>query len=113
MASSYCPKRGDIVWLEFDPQAGHEQEGHRPALVLSPESYNKKVGLAIFCPITMKVKGYPFEVNFPDDFKVSGVVLSDHVKNLDWKARKASFFCKAPSNVLREAITKLKSLLNY
>ena len=113
MARSYCPKRGDVVWLTFNPKAGHEQQGHRPALVLSPESYNRKVGLAILCPITSRIKGYPFEVGFPEGSKVNGVVLSDQVKNLDWKARNATFFCKAPSAVLREVLSKLEAILEY
>jgi len=86
MPRPYCPKRGDIVWLTFNPKAGHEQAGYRPALVLSPEPYNRKVGLAVLCPITSRAKGYPFEVKLPDGFKVSGVVLSDQVKNLEWNA---------------------------
>ncbi|MBU8914279.1 MAG: endoribonuclease MazF [Spirochaetales bacterium] len=112
MPRPYCPRRGDIVWLTFDPRAGHEQAGHRPALVLSPEPYNRKVGLAILCPITSRVKGYPFEVGLPDDLEVSGVVLSDQVKNLDWKTRKASFCCKAPSEVLKRVLGKLGAILN-
>lgn len=113
MPRPYCPKRGDIVWLTFNPKAGHEQAGYRPALVLSPEPYNRKVGLAALCPITSRAKGYPFEVKLPDGFKVSGVVLSDQVKNLDWKARKASFCCRAPSDVLRQALNKLGTILDY
>ena len=113
MSRPYCPKRGDIVWLTFNPKAGHEQAGHRPALVLSPEPYNRKVGLAILCPITSQIKGYPFEVKLPDNIKVSGVILSDQVKNLDWRARKASFCCKAPSDVLKEVLNKLGTILDY
>ena len=86
--SSYVPDRGDLVWLEFTPHAGSEQRGRRPALVLSPKSYNGKVGLALFCPVTSKVKGYPFEVKLPDGYAVSGVVLSDQLKSLDWRSRK-------------------------
>ena len=113
MAVLYCPKRGDIVWLTFDSKAGHEQAGHLPALVLSPESYNKKVGLAILCPITSRVKGYPFEVELPKKSKVSGVVLSDQVKSLDWKTRKATFCCKVPSEVLSQVFGKLGAILDY
>ena len=83
---SYFPRRGDIVWLSFDPQSGHEQAGHRPALVLSPELYNRKTGLAVFCPVSSQEKGYPFEVKIPPGHKISGVILSDQVKSLDWKA---------------------------
>jgi mRNA interferase MazF len=111
MADSYCPKRGDIVWLTFTPQAGHEQAGHRPALILSPEVYNKKVGLALACPITSHVKGYPFEVPIPQGLDVSGVVLADQVKSLDWKARRARFCCTVPGVTVTEVLRKLAPLL--
>ncbi|MBU4271978.1 MAG: endoribonuclease MazF [Planctomycetes bacterium] len=111
MPSPYCPRRGDVVWLSFDPQAGHEQAGHRPALVLSPESYNRKVGLALFCPITTQRKGYPFEVAVPEGLEVSGVILSDQVKNLDWKARKTRFGCRLTAETFQEVVAKLGSLL--
>ena len=83
--SSYVPDRGDLVWLDFAPQAGSEQRGGRPALVLSPKIYNGKVGLALFCPVTTKIKGYPFEVEIPDGTAGSGVVLSDQPMSLDWR----------------------------
>ena len=86
MPRRYVPRRGDIVWLSFTPQAGHEQAGRRPALVLSPSAYNRKVGLALFCPVTSRVKGYPFEVTVPKGLSVAGVVLADQVKSLDWQA---------------------------
>jgi mRNA interferase MazF len=108
---AYIPDSGDIVWVEFNPQAGHEQAGHRPALVLSPASYNGKVGLAILCPITSQVKGYPFEVKIPDGLEVSGAILSDQVKSLDWKARKAEFACKLPSVTFNEVVQKLSTLI--
>jgi mRNA interferase MazF len=108
----YCPKRGDIVWLSFTPQAGHEQAGTRPALTLSPESYNRKVGLAVFCPVTSQVKGYPFEVAIPDGQKVSGVILSDQVRNLDWKARNARFLCSLAPATVREVLEVLSDLLD-
>jgi mRNA interferase MazF len=111
MAPGYCPKRGDVVWIAFTPQAGHEQAGHRPALVLSPESYNRKVGLAILCPITSQVKGYPFEVAIPDGLKVSGAILSDQVKSLDWLARKATLLCALPETTVREVLGKVGALL--
>ena len=107
----YVPRRGDIVWLTFNPQAGHEQAGRRPALVLSPQMYNAKVGLAIFCPITNRAKGYPFEVEIPQGLDISGVVLSDQVKSLDWKARGAEFICKLPAEALKEVLQKLGTLL--
>lgn len=107
----YVPDRGDIVWLLFTPHAGHEQAGHRPALVLSPRTYGGKTGLALFCPITSKVKGYPFEVPLPAGSPVTGVVLSDQVKSLDWRARRARFACEAPPKVVSEVLDKLAVLL--
>ena len=112
MARRYVPRRGDVVRLSFSPQAGHEQAGRRPALVLSPASYNGKVGLALLCPITNQVKGYPFEVNIPVGLEVSGVVLSDQVKSLDWRARKAEFVCKLPQGATLEVLDKLGTLLS-
>ena len=112
MSVKYCPRRGDVVWLSFNPQSGHEQAGHRPAVVLSPESYNRKVGLAIFCPITSQVKRYPFEVEIPTGLKASGAILSDQVKSLDWKARKASLLCTLPEQVIRDVLNKVGVLLD-
>ncbi|MBI5873558.1 MAG: endoribonuclease MazF [Candidatus Omnitrophica bacterium] len=112
MPHAHCPRRGDIVWLSFTPQAGHEQAGQRPALTLSPESYNKKVGLAIFCPITSRIKGYPFEVAIPSGLKISGVVLSDQVKSLDWRARSARFCCQVPEATVSDVLNKLNVLLS-
>ena len=111
MSDSYCPKRGDIVWLTFTPHAGHEQAGHRPALILSPDLYNKRVGLALVCPITSQVKGYPFEVPIPKGMKVSGVVLADQVKSLDWRARRARFCCTVPTAIVAEVLRKLAPLI--
>lgn len=108
---AYCPKRGDVVWISFNPQAGHEQAGCLPALVISPEPYNRKVGLALLCPITSQVKGYPFEARLPPGLKVTGVVLSDQVKSLDWKVRGASFLCSLPASVVGEVMGKLGTLL--
>jgi mRNA interferase MazF len=107
----YIPTRGDIVWLTFTPQAGHEQAGRRPALTLSPSSYNRTVGLALFCPITSQVKGYPFEVLIPPDLPIRGVVLSDQVRSLDWNVRQAEFIARAPSQVLEDVLGKLDTLL--
>ncbi len=98
--ANYVPDRGDIVWLNFTPQTGHEQRGKRPALILSPKIYNEKTSLCICLPITSKVKGYPFEVALPKGFKIEGVILSDQVKNLDFVARDITYICKAPSEVL-------------
>ena len=113
MPRRYVPDRGDVVWLQFNPQAGHEQAGRRPALVVSPKSYNQKVGLALFCPITSHIKGYPFEVIIPSGLKVTGAVLSDQVKNLDWKMRCAEFFDKVPEAVVMEISKKLATLLHF
>ena len=110
MATS-CPRRGDIVWLTFTPHAGHEQAGHRPALILSPEAYNKKVGLALACPITSRVKDYPFEVVLPDGLDVQGAILADQVKSVDWKARRARFCCAAPAATRAEVLRKFATLL--
>jgi mRNA interferase MazF len=107
---AFTPDRGDIVWLNFTPQAGHEQKGMRPALVLSPRQYNTKTGLAVCCPITSNVKGYPFEVLIFGK-KITGAVLSDHLKNLDWKARKAKFIEKATTAVMRECTAKISALI--
>lgn len=109
--STYLPDRGDLVWLEFTPQAGSEQRGRRPALVLSPKAYNGKVGLALFCPVTSRIKGYPFEVQLPDESAVSGVVLSDQLKSLDWRSRKVKFIERAPSDVFALVTAKLLALL--
>ena len=108
----YCPKRGDIVWISFNPQAGHEQGGQRPALVLSPQSYNRKVGLAILCPVTSQVKGYPFEVQIPPGLKATGVILSDQVKSMDWRARRASLLCSLPDTTVRQVLNKAGTLLD-
>jgi len=107
----YIPEKGDIVWIEMNPQAGHEQAGKRPAIVLSPKAYNEKVGLALFCPITTQIKGYPFEVIIPKGYRISGAILSDQIKSLDWKARKVSFACKIDTAFIQEAVAKLNSLL--
>ena len=108
---AYIPNRGDIVWITFNPQAGHEQAGRRPALVLSPAAYNGKVGLAILCPITSQIKDYPFEVLIPEGLKIGGAILSDQIKSLDWKVRQAEFVCKLPSSTLNEVLQKLGTLI--
>jgi mRNA interferase MazF len=111
VAHSYVPDAGDLVWITFDPQAGHEQRGRRPALILSPRAYNTRARLAVACPITSHTKGYPFEVALPADGKVTGVVLSDHVKSLDWSARRVEFAEAAPADVLADVREKLRALL--
>jgi mRNA interferase MazF len=107
----YVPERGDVVWITLNPQAGHEQAGRRPAVVVSPRSYNGKVGLGLFCPVTSRVKGYPFEVALPPDLPVSGVVLADQVKSLDWRARKAERAARLPGETIAEVLGKLTALL--
>ncbi|MGO9452345.1 MAG: endoribonuclease MazF [Candidatus Binataceae bacterium] len=109
--STYVPQRGDIVYVDFDPQAGREQKGRRPALVLSPHEYNRRTGLAIACPVTSRIKGYPFEVQIPAGGKVHGVVLADHIKSLDWRTRRAELADKARGSVLDEITAKLAPLL--
>jgi mRNA interferase MazF len=107
----YIPQRGDVIWLTLNPQAGHEQAGRRPAVVLSPANYNAKVGLAILCPITNQIKGYPFEVLVPEGLAISGVILSDQVKSLDWRARDAELICTLPANAITQVLQKLNTLL--
>ena len=109
MPAPYVPARGDLVWLQFSPQVGHEQAGRRPALVISPASYNRRVGLAVCCPVTSQVKGYPFEVLLPAGLGVEGAVLSDQIKSLDWRARKARRIAGVPADVLHEAAGKILS----
>ncbi|MHB8056122.1 MAG: endoribonuclease MazF [Candidatus Aminicenantales bacterium] len=107
----FIPARGDVVWITLQPQAGHEQAGRRPAVVLSPFSYNRKVGLALFCPVTSAVKGYPWEVVLPPESPVSGVALADQVKSLDWRARSAEKICSLPPRLIAEILGKLGVLL--
>jgi mRNA interferase MazF len=111
MPRRYAPERGDVVWLEFSPQAGHEQAGHRPAVTLSPRAYNEKVGLALFCPITSQEKGYPFEVKLPVGLAVGGVALCDQVRSLDWEARQARFACRLPEATIADVLAKARALL--
>jgi len=110
MVKKYIPERGDIVWLNFNPQSGHEQKGKRPAIVLSPKQYNGKTGLGLFCPITSQLKNYPFEVKIINK-KINGVVLSDQVKSLDWKTRNIEYIARATSDIIDEIIDKLGVLL--
>ncbi|MBK8164628.1 MAG: endoribonuclease MazF [bacterium] len=107
----YVPERGDIVWLPFDPQAGHEQAGRRPALVISPRAYNGRVGLALFCPLTTQVKGYPFEVVLPAGGPAVGAVLADQVKSLDWGARGARKFGQVNEMTMAEVLGKIGVLV--
>jgi len=108
--TQYIPNRGDIVWLDFNPQLGHEQRGRRPALVLSYKKYNEKIGLGIFCPITSKEKGYPFEVKITGK-KIKGCVLSDQIKSLDWRIRNTEFIEVIDEELLKEVISKIKVVI--
>lgn len=111
-AKPYIPDRGDVIWLDFDPQAGHKQGGRRPALVLSPRIYNQRSGLAVMCPIASKAKRYPYEVAVPSGLAVAGVVLSDQVKNLDWRQRRSAFLCSIPYGTLEDVLEKLLTLID-
>lgn len=110
---AYIPDRGHAVWISLNPQAGHEQAGRRPAVILSPAAYNSKAGLAILCPITDQIKGYPFEVIIPAGKGVSGVILADQVKSLDWRARRTELICALPEITVKETLKKLETLLSY
>ena len=112
MSSNYIPKRGDIVWLVFETgDLSPEQAERKQALVISPVEYNKKTGMALFCPVKLKVKGYPFEVVIPDDLKTKGIILADQVKNLNWKIRNAEYICTLPDEKFSEVISKLSTLI--
>ncbi len=108
---SYVPDRGDVVWITLDPQAGHEQAGRRPALVLSPAAYNRRSGLALVCPITRRAKGYPFETPLPEGVPIQGVVLSDHLRSLDWQARRAELIGRLPDQVVEDVAAKVIALI--
>ncbi|MGZ9586433.1 type II toxin-antitoxin system PemK/MazF family toxin [Paenibacillus marinisediminis] len=105
------PKRGDLVTLNFNPQSGHEQAGRRPGLVLSPERFNEVTGFAVICPITSQQKGYPFEVELPEGLKVQGVILSDQIKNLDWKARELKIIDETPQDVVHQVLDRVRTFL--
>jgi mRNA interferase MazF len=108
---AYVPDRGDIVWLNFTPQAGHEQAGHCPAIVLSPASYNGKTSLMLCCPITTQIKRYPFEVEISDDSAVRGAILADQVRSLDWKARQAKKKSKASKEIVETTLALVRTLI--
>lgn len=110
MATRYVPEAGDVVWLQFEPQAGHEQSGHRPALVISPATYNGKTGLMVCCPMSTKIKGHPFEVVTTIN-GLACAVLSDQVKSLDWQVRRASKKAETSPEVMLHVRAKLKAML--
>ena len=110
LSENYVPRRGEVIWINFNPHMGHEHAGRRPSVVLSPDEYNRKVGLILLCPVTSKKKGYPFEVELPEGLPVNGVALADQVKSLDWRARDAEFACVLPPESV-EAILKRARLL--
>ena len=112
MGRRYVPGRGDIVWLRFSPMTGHEQAGRRPALVISPRAYNRRVGLALVCPVTSQVKGYPFEVVLPEGLKAQGAILSDQVKSLDWRVRGAKWVCTVPREILEQTVGRILALVD-
>ncbi len=107
----FVPERGDLVWLDFHPQAGREQAGRRPGLILSPASYNQRVGLALVCPVTSRVKGYPFEVLLPQDLAVQGAVLADHVRSVDWRQRRAEPVGRVASDLLEAVTQRVEALI--
>ncbi len=111
-SAAHAPERGDLVWLEFDPRAGSEQAGRRPALVVSPKAYNRKVGLALMCPVTSRVKGYPFEVELPRGLDAEGVVLCDQLKSLDWRARRAKRLGRVPAGVMEAVTARILALVD-
>ena len=111
VARAYIPDAGDIVWIDFTPQAGHEQAGRRPALVLSPRVYNDKAGLAVMCPITSRIKGYTFEVEVGQSGSIRGVVLADQVKSFDWRLRNAQRAARVSPSVLEEVRVRIAVLL--
>lgn len=108
---SYIPERGDAIWINFNPQAGHEQSGLRPALILTRKAYNSKSKMVICCPITTQVKGNPIEVAIPDGLEVKGVILPNQIKSLDWASRGAKFIDKIPDDVLNSVLAKINALL--
>jgi mRNA interferase MazF len=110
--TTYIPSRGDVAWMDFDPQLGREQSGRRPALILSQHEYNRTIGLLVCCPITSRLKDYPFEVTIPDGLSVHGAVLSDHIKSLDWRHRNPSFICHMPEPVIMQVLAKFHSIID-
>jgi len=106
-----APDRGDLVFIDFTPHAGHEQAGRRPVLIVSPRAYNEKTGLCLACPVTNRVKDYPFEVPLPEESGVTGVILADHIKSLDWRARAAEIKSQVPPDLVGDVLGRLATLL--
>ena len=111
VAGEYIPARGDIIWLNFTPQAGHEQAGHRPALVVSPRAYNEQSSVILVCPITSRLRGGPFEVALPAGGPIEGVVLADQIRSQDWRARGANLVAQAPRAVVGDVLAKVQLLV--
>lgn len=109
--ASYIPTRGDVISIMLDPQSDHEQAGRRPAVILSPAAYNAKVGLALLCPVTGQVKGHPFQVAIPAGLPISGVIVADQIKSLDWQERQMELSCSWPPGIVSEALQKIGALL--
>ena len=112
MKRGWVPDRGDAIWLDLDPEGGREQSGRRPAVVLSPAAYNSKAGLILACPITSRVKGYPFETLLPEGLPIAGAVLSDHLRSLDWHSRRAEFICRLPDDAILDVLAKVRALID-
>lgn len=112
-SGKYIPDRGDLIWLDFNPQKGHEQRGKRPSLVISPKVYNEKTSLCLCLPITSRIKGYPFEVALPQGLSIEGVVLSDQIKNLDFMARDAKYICKVPLSIVQKVQKNISALVGF
>lgn len=110
--TAYVPERGDLVWVQFTPQAGHEQAGHRPAVVVSPSAYNRLLGLALVMPVTNKAKGYPFEIPIPAGAAVSGVILTDQLKSIDWRARGVQFKGRLDPDTMHASVGRVLALID-
>ncbi len=113
MTQAWAPDAGDLVWLTFHPCAGREQAGRRPVLVLSPKAYNRKSRLGVVCPITSHIKGYPFEVPLPPGLPITGVILADQLKSVDWQSRRAERAGRVPDRLLRDVLARLAPLLGF
>jgi mRNA interferase MazF len=111
VSGRFVPDRGDVVWIDFDPQSGREQAGLRPALILTPAAFNKSTDLAIACPVTPRVRGIPSETRVPEGLPVHGVILTQHVRSLDWRSRRARFACRVPTTIVDDVVMKVRTLI--